>query len=260
MKEPLCTHCGEPIAEKNGINDGWLVVCDFCDTPHYLGADEVTNSEILKQKLKLLNKFTINQTPDGVEIRYRVLNKETYALFFVTIFLFVIIAFFSIPGGEWSVLGIPVSPGPMVIPVFLSIPIAVATVLGYYVVKGFVNRTTVLLMSKRIEILHGPLPGLIPRNQIANIIGRIVGRAAPVSAGIIARNQVIDPGEIEQMYCTQRVALSINDRPVWHVFDVQFRKRSGVDAFLVRGLDTHDQARFIEQGIEHLYQIEDKRS
>lgn len=226
--EPLtCKRCTAPIPAENILNDGRLAVCKFCDTVHHLDQDLIPFPEKPKRdkkKRQMPEKFIIEQHPDGVEVIYRWLGKQHWAMLLFAVFwngfLFV-----------WVMISL--SMGAYFMILFAGIHIAIGVGIGYYVLSGFLNRTSIMIRDSALEIIHRPLP----------VFGM--------------KDQVIERQKIEQAYCKRRVAYTSNDVPVY-VFDVHYLDEYEEEQTLVKGLDMLSKALFIEQQIERIYAIDDE--
>lgn len=228
MEALTCKHCSASIPEENIINDGRIAVCAFCDTVHHLSEETLPFPEKSKRKEKqkrdVPDKFMFKKNPEGVELEYRWLGKQHWALLFFAVIWNGFLVF-------W--IGIALSTGEWMMLVFASLHIAIGIGIGYYVVSGFVNKTSILIRRQGIGIKHAPIP--------------MIGTS----------DKIIDRRSIEQVYCKRRVAYTSNNVPVY-VFDVHYIEKGGGDETLVKGLDKFNQAIFIEQQIEQIYRIDDR--
>jgi hypothetical protein len=228
MEALICKQCGAAIPEENIINDGRIAVYSFCDTVHDLSEETLPFPEKQKrqekQKRSIPDKFIFEQHPEGVELRYRWLSKLHWGLLFFTIlwdgFMVVWISI-ALATGAWIMI------------VFGSLHIAVGAGLAYFVLTGFINKTSIMIQGQGLEITHSPIPA------------------------IGTSNKIIDRRAIEQVYCTRRVGYTSNNVP-HYVFDVHYIEKGGGDETLVKGLDDLNEAIFIEQQIERIYHIEDR--
>lgn len=228
MEALVCKNCSAAIPEKNIINDGRIAVCAFCDTVHHLNDETLPFPEKPKrkekQKRQIPDKFHFEQHPEGVELRYRWLSKVHWGLLFFAViwngFLVVWITI-SLTTGAWFMI------------LFASIHILIGVGIGYFVLTGFVNKTSIMIGGQGLDIKHGPL------KSFGN------------------PDTIIDRRAIEQVYCKRRVGHTTNDVP-HYVFDVHYIEKGGGDKTLVKGLGDLNEAIFIEQQIERLYRIEDR--
>ena len=226
MATLTCKHCGAAIPDDS-ITDGELAICNICDALNNLSTEPIALPEKNKAKRKNLTpvRLRIVQLPDAVEVHYRWWNRTHWGLLVFTVLwnipvLFTIIA--ANKANDFSMMGC------------FSLFIFVGLFLIYTVVTAAVNRTRIRIEKRGIDIIHRPLQ--TPTN----------------------RDTRIDRRAVEQVYCKQRVAYTSNDIPVY-VFDVHYIEKGAGDRVLVRGLETHEEALFIEQKIEGLYQIEDSK-
>ena len=227
MEALTCKNCGAAIPLENIINDGRIAVCPYCDTVHYLEEETVPFPEKPKreekQKRSIPDKFSLEQVPEGVELKYRWLGKQHFGLLFFAIFWNCFLLIFVpaiLASGE-------------AFPLLFMIPFVLVGVgMAYYVLTGFLNRTTIMINREGLDISYAPIP----------TIG--------------TTNKTVDRRAIEQVYCTRRVAYESNNVPVY-VFDVHYVEKGGGDETLVKGLDDLNKAVFIEQQIERIYKIED---
>lgn len=120
---------------------------------------------------------------------------------------------------------------PLIMKLFPLIHVAVGLGLTYFAVCMFVNRTFVGVSGGRLTVTHTPLPW--PGN-----------RAMPA-------------GEIEQLYCFERVSHGKNGTSV--TYEVNAVQRGGTKVKLVGGLQEPEQALFLEQEIERALGIADRR-
>jgi uncharacterized protein with PQ loop repeat len=224
MASLTCKHCGAAIPAES-IGDGELAICNICDALNNLSSEPIVLPEKTKAKRNPLTpvRLRIVQLPDAMEIHYRWWNRHHWGLLLFTVLwnipvLFTIIAANS--ANDFSMMG------------FFSLFVFVGLFLIYTIVTAAVNRSRIRIEDRGIDIIHRPLQ--TPTN----------------------RDKRIDRRSIEQVYCQRRVAYTSNDQPVY-VFDVHYVEKGANNAVLVRGLETHEEALFIEQRIESLYQIED---
>lgn len=232
MKVLECKHCHAPLPEKALASNDDIVVCDYCDTVHNMNTTPLSYPEKPKHektKRKRPNKFVINPITDGLEIQYPWLGKQHKGLLFFAIIWNAFIGFFTF----MMFFGMA-SEGDFE-PIVLCFMVPFYTVgisMAYYVLAGFLNRTTVTIRPQGVEAIHSPIP--------------MFGTS----------NIRVDRRAIEQVYCRRRTAYKSNDVPV-HVFDIHYVEKGGDDTCLIKGLDTISKAVFIEQQIERLYVIDD---
>ena len=113
---------------------------------------------------------------------------------------------------------------------FPLIHVAVGIGLTYYVLTGYLNRTLIDVDANSITIKHEPLP--------------------------FWGNKKVSSKAVVQLYCKKDDFLGARNR--YHVFAVHAITRERKNITLLSGLDTSEQALFIEQEIEKFLNIEDK--
>ena len=222
MTTLACKHCGAAIP-NDSITDGELAICNICDALNSLSTEPIVLPEKNKAKRNhsAPTRLRIVQLPDAVEVHYRWWNRThwgllVFALLWNVPVLFTIVA--ANVANDFSMMEC------------FSLFIFVGLFLIYTVVTAAVNRSRIRIEERGIDVIHRPLQ--TPTN----------------------RDTWIDRRSIEQVYCQQRVAYTSNDKPT-HVYDVHYIAKGAGDKVLVRGLETHEEALFIEQKIESLYQI-----
>lgn len=111
--------------------------------------------------------------------------------------------------------------------------VVVGLLLTYYVVAGYLNRTSIKVDRSTISIRHSPLPWW--------------------------GNRDIDPANIRQLYSGKTVYTSFHSYGLYsHVFyEVRAKTKDYKDIRLLSGLRSSEQALYIEQEIERFLKIED---
>lgn len=107
---------------------------------------------------------------------------------------------------------------------------AVGVGLAYYAITGLVNRTRVTLSANQVAVEHGPLPW--------------------------PGSRALDRAEVEQLYVSRQETQ--NKGQVNVSFSLQVLLRGGQEVAIVSGLESADQARFLESRIEAALGIEDR--
>ena len=102
--------------------------------------------------------------------------------------------------------------------------------LAYYALTGYVNRTVVYVNPKLLRVRHGPL---LPR-----------------------RNSQIKVKDIKQLYVKQHVQRTKKGSTT--TYQLYVTNRNGQKTELASGLDSPEQALFLEQEVERYLGIEDK--
>jgi len=112
---------------------------------------------------------------------------------------------------------------------FPLIHVAVGIGLTYYVVAGWLNRTHILIGQGKIAVRHRPVPWI--------------------------GEKTLEAADLRQLYAKDKVSHSRNDTSV--TYEVRAVTRSGRNIELVSGLESSEQAVYIEQEIEKYLNIED---
>lgn len=228
-----------------------MVVCQSCQTLHFLWVDDRAYRKIPKPRFSLTRRFNIDQKPHGVSIWYRnLILDEGLLIGMLWLFVFAIVHLFPAP---WTINGVLIDSNPilLVIWVVYSVFIIVSVGFAYALVKEIVNRKSILLMSKSIQISEEPIPS-IERLVLKN---PLVLKIAPKFADRdFSHKQMIDISAIEQVYSTKKIVETEDGS--YKVYDVRLENRNGAVIVLIERLSTHELAHFIEQGIKQLYHVE----
>jgi hypothetical protein len=112
---------------------------------------------------------------------------------------------------------------------FPLIHVAVGIGLTYYVVAGWLNRTHILIGQGKIAVRHRPVPWI--------------------------GEKTLEAADLKQLYAKDKVTHSRNGTSV--TYEVRAVTRSGRNIELVSGLESSEQAVYIEQEIEKYLNIED---
>jgi len=119
--------------------------------------------------------------------------------------------------------------GPLIAALFPLLHVGVGVGITYYALAGWFNRTHIYVGQGRIGVRHGPLPW--PGNKEINAI------------------------DVKQLYAKEKVSRSEDSTSV--TFELRVVTKGGRNVKLVGGLETQEQAIFIEQKIEKHLRIED---
>jgi hypothetical protein len=252
MPEPRCTHCGASITDDNDFNHGWVVPCASCHTPHYLWADHARFADIPKPTFNPFRRFNIDQQPDGVAIRY--LKWEIAASLVIGFFWFIWFILASAFPAPWMVADVYITSNPILILIWVIylMFIVASLMVVYTLLRLLINRTTILLTSKSIQVSDRPLPPVwrfFFKNPLTlKIVPKLADRD-------FSRKQIMDISAIEQVN-TVVYFVSDGEGGGHDEFKVQVENHNGAVLVLIDGLTTHEQGLFIEMGIKQLYHIE----
>lgn len=112
---------------------------------------------------------------------------------------------------------------------FPLLHVGVGIGITYYAVAGWFNRTHIYVSGAKIAVRHRPIPWL--------------------------GNKELDALNLKQLYTKEKVSDSNNGSSV--SYDIHAITHSGENIKLVSGLETSEQALYIEQEIEKYLRIED---
>jgi hypothetical protein len=112
---------------------------------------------------------------------------------------------------------------------FPLIHVAVGVGITYTALAGWINRTRITVDQGRISVRHGPLPWL--------------------------GNKDLDGSNVKQLYSKEKVSRGRNSSTT--TYEVHALTASGKNEKLLSGLETSEQALYIEQEIERYFRIED---
>ena len=119
--------------------------------------------------------------------------------------------------------------GPLMVVLFPLLHVAVGVGVSYYALTGWFNRTHIYVGQGRLGVRHGPLPW--------------------------PGNKEIDAHDVKQLYAKEKISRSRNSTTV--TYELRAVTKSGRNVKLVGGLESQEQAIFIEQKIERYLRIED---
>jgi len=223
-----CPNCSARIPADHIHLNNLMAKCASCDSvfnfSEQVGQPRRFASE--KQNVLMPTGFEVLELRSqlDMEINWRKTSGNKTFLFIFTIFWnaclipFVLVALTS---GEWMIM------------LFLSLHLMVGIGFLYYTLAVLLNTTYVNVTPRHITINHKPL----------NVIGR--------------PEHNISAGDVEQLYVNKYSTGKTNNRPTY-AFGVYAVLNGGRQIALVKGLRHPDQARYIEQEVEHFLNIEDE--
>lgn len=112
---------------------------------------------------------------------------------------------------------------------FPLIHVAVGVGIAYNALAGWVNRTRIAVDQGRLSVRHGPLPWL--------------------------GNKDLDGSTLKQLYTKEKISRGRNGSTT--TYEVHAITSTGKNEKLLSGLDTSEQALYIEQEIERYFRIAD---
>lgn len=168
--------------------------------------------------------------PEGMEVnrdpRYLQIRRRWYHPLYW--FLAVFALFWNLfLVGFYSNMG---SDAPLMAKLFPLLHVGVGIGISYYALAGFLNRTDIFVSLATIEIKHSPLPWP----------GKLRLKAT----------------DLKQLYSKEKVRHHRNSTSV--SYEVHALNKSGSSKKLLSGLDSSEQALFIESEIEKYLKIKDQ--
>ncbi len=225
--EPLkCSSCGAPIQAEDIDWDLGIARCRHCGTVfelRNLAISDAQRAKLPRQRppVPMPQKFSVINTEDELQISYRWFSLAYIPLLLFTVFWdgFLVV---------WY--GIALTTGAYAMALFATLHTLVGIGLAYYVLCGVLNSTTIWVKMDTLGIVHAPLPW--------------------------GGNKEIPATEIEQIYCKERLSRSNNS--VSYRYDVYAKMSDGTRKKLLSGLDSAEQALYIEQTLEKYLGIKDR--
>lgn len=221
-----CVECETSIIAENINLEYYLAKCEKCHTVF----------DFKKQLDEAPKKRAEVAMPSNIEV-LRLRNelnisldwwskdkKPTFLIFF-TIFWNSVVSIFvlaALATGEWLMLAA------------ISIHLTIGIGLVYYLLCKYFNKTTFRVTRGYLTTKHHPLP--VPFYGAKDI---------PVS-------------KIKQLYCKEYVAATQNKRPIY-AYAVYLNTKTRKEVKILKGLDTPQQALYVEQEVENFLGLIDKR-
>jgi len=176
----------------------------------------------LRGPVPMPGKFRMEEQAGGFVISWRWLSYvHVFLLFFTIAWDSFLIFWYGMAMGEGA---------PWIMFVFPIGHLAVGLGLTYVVLTGLLNRTTVTVERETLTVRHAPLPW--------------------------PGNVSVATDQLDQLYCRRRI--SHGKHGPSYSFEVRAVTQEGRKMTLIKGLESEDQALFIEQQIESRLGIEDR--
>jgi hypothetical protein len=119
--------------------------------------------------------------------------------------------------------------GSAIMMLFPLIHVAVGIGITYTALAGWVNTTRITVNQGRIAVRHGPLPWIGQRD--------------------------LDASDVKQLYSKEKISRGRNSTTT--TYEVHAVTHTGKNVKLLSGLESSEQALYIEQEIERYFRIED---
>jgi hypothetical protein len=226
LKELSCKNCGAPI-ESSSID--WnlaMARCAHCGavfglTPSAVPETMQASVPTERSKVPMPKEIEVREGNGILQISYRWFRP-----------LFIFLLFFAIFWNGFMIVwhGISLVSGAWFMSIFGLLHTAVGIGMGYYVLTGFVNRTTLWVGNGRLVVRHHPLPWW--------------------------GNKDVTASEIRQVYCKEKIHRS--DSGTNYSYEVHAILRSDSKEKLLGNLGETEQALYIEQELERHLGIRDR--
>jgi DNA-directed RNA polymerase subunit RPC12/RpoP len=234
-----CSNCGAALPEPElDSRDGRTVKCPFCGarTPLAIPADQevqastatstrslTPRNDAIRSKVPRPDSVKMTQGPDGLRLSYRWFSPVFFFLLFFCIAWDSFLVFWYAmalggkgPDGAFSLIAI----------IFPIAHVAVGVGLTYFVIAGFLNRTTIDVNQDELRVAHGPVPW--------------------------KGNRRIPTDDLDQLYSSQNRNQSENS----HSYAVSALLKDGRKVTLIGMFHNDEEARFIERTIEDYLGLE----
>ncbi|HMN89149.1 MAG TPA: hypothetical protein PKE68_03950 [Saprospiraceae bacterium] len=220
-----CPNCGARI-HSDDINLSMLVAkCRQCHT--VFGYDAMLLQKHTRQRPQVsmpkgIEAFSYLSELD-IDINWYKTSNSGFIIFFTVFWNAVLLPFIivALTTDEWIIM------------LFISIHLIIGLSFLYYTIALLFNITSVIASRHHIRIVHKPIK-----------MPFYPDREVPVDT-------------VEQVFVDQYVESTTNNRPNY-AYAVRILTKDGQRLRLVKGLQTPEQAIFIEQEIERFLKIEDR--
>ena len=170
----------------------------------------------------LPDKLALNYRESGFEI-----TKKWFGL--STIFLTVFAVFWDGFLFVWYSIALGFGQANLLMVLFPLIHVAAGIGITYTALACWVNTTRITVDQGKVTVRHGPLPWI--------------------------GNKELDASNLKQLYSKEQISNSRNSTTV--TYEVHAVTATGKNEKLVSGLESSEQALYIEQEIERYFRIED---
>lgn len=224
-----CPNCRQRVLAEDVELSAQLAKCRACHTVFSFAEQLARNVPAApvepfrpRAPLEPPSKFRVDDWGGTLTVRWRWFG---YHLLFLLFFCCIWDGFLVV----WYTIGIATK-APIVMLVFPVLHVAVGVGLSYYVLAGFLNKTTLKLDGVDLSVSHGPLPW---RGAFS-----------------------LPAGEIDQLYCFENKIY--NKGSVRYEYELRALLRSGGERTIVKSLHDSQQALYLEQMLEDRLQVVDR--
>ncbi|MCH7225475.1 hypothetical protein [Haloferula sp. A504] len=211
--ELKCRNCGSQLAPEDISARLAVARCKHCNALFALPESVTSPQPIARPEVELPKRFTIERANQTLAISWRWFSPAVLGLLFFAVFWngFLIV---------WHTIAL--SQGAWFMSVFGLLHTGVGVFLAYWVVAKLMNRTTVYVSKDWIQVRLGPIPWS--------------GKQDLKREGIV------------QLFCKEKVQRGKNGTS--QTYQVEVVLEGNLRKTLVKGLESADQAIFVEQQIE----------
>jgi len=226
LTELDCKNCGAPIKAKNIDWDLAVARCEHCGA--VFGLERSKTPDAWKEKIP--QERAKVPMPKNIEVREGNGILQISYRWFRPLFIFLL--FFAVFWNGFMIVwhGISLFSGAWFMSIFGLLHTAVGIGIGYYVLVGFLNRTTIWVGQGRLVIQHHPLPWW--------------------------GNRDLPASEIRQIYCKEKVHRS--DSGTQYSYQVHAITANDSKEKLLGNLAETEQALYIEQELERHLGLQDR--
>jgi len=223
-KKISCTDCGEEVSVKNIDLKDKIGKCENCNTVFSFQNEKLAKPR--RQEIFQPEGIEVYDYPDSMDIlfKWRKVSKPHWFIVFFTILWNLILFPFVIgivsTGSYWGLLP-------------LGFHLLAGAGLGIYVLRKFLNSTSISANADLLSIISGPIN--LPWSK----------------------DKHIQSDDINQIYVKRYSNTKVNGRPIYH-FDVRAVTVNDGDISLVKGINNVRKAQYIEQELEMYLGIKDR--
>ena len=216
-----CPYCAHDIPAADINLDRMVAKCASCSAVFSFDDQiDAAPQRPLRLEVPLPKGITVEREGYELAITRRWMSPKYFLLIFFCLIWDGFLCFWysiALAGGAW------------IMAVFALGHTAIGALITYSTIAGFVNSTLIRVGSGALAVRHGPLPW--------------------------SGNKQLDSSGITQIYCKERIQRGRNSTTT--TYEVHAATNGGVQAKLVDGLDSDDQALYLEQEIERFLSIKD---
>ncbi|MEZ4885562.1 MAG: hypothetical protein R3E32_12590 [Chitinophagales bacterium] len=221
-----CIECNTAIHAEDINLDHYIAKCHNCHTVFDF-KKQMDNAPKNRREVTMPDNVEMLRLQNELDITFDWWSnsKKPYFLIFFTLFWNSIVGIFVIVGlltGQWVMLAA------------ISIHLSIGVGLAYYLLCKYFNKTTFRVTRRYLTTEHRPFP--VPFYGAKDV----------------------EVSEIDQLYCKEYVAATQNNVPVY-AYAVYLITKDSQEVKVLKGLDTPQQALYIEQEVEKFLGLVDRK-